>query len=110
MSAMSVSKSYVVLLGLEGYARTKKRLDGLRKGVRNVFIKEGGKEGGKESRKEGKEGKEGEEGSKECGKEAAIYEGQALSKVRSKDTGILKKERKGKGKGKGKKKEGDDDE
>lgn len=38
MSAMSVSKSYMVLLGLEGYARTKKKLAGVRKGVRNVFI------------------------------------------------------------------------
>lgn len=45
MSAMTVSKSYMVLLGLEGYTRTKKRLAGVRKGVRNVFIKEGGKEG-----------------------------------------------------------------
>lgn len=30
MSAMTVSKSYAVLVGLEGYAKTKKKLEGVR--------------------------------------------------------------------------------
>lgn len=42
MSAMTVSKSYMVLLGLEGYTRMKKKLAGVGRGVRNVFG--GGKE------------------------------------------------------------------
>lgn len=46
MSAMTVSKSYMVLLGLEGYTRTKKKLAGVRKGVRNVFVSGGGEGGG----------------------------------------------------------------
>lgn len=47
MSAMTVSKSYMVLLGLEGYARTKKKLAGVGKGVRSVF---GGGGGGGEGK------------------------------------------------------------
>lgn len=46
MSAMTVSKSYMVLLGLEGYARTKKKLAGVGKGVRSVFGGGGGGGGG----------------------------------------------------------------
>lgn len=40
MSAMSVSKSYAVLLGLEGYTRTKKKLGGVGRGVRKMFLGE----------------------------------------------------------------------
>lgn len=39
MSAMTVSKSYAVLVGLEGYAKTKKKLEG----VRSFFHYEGRK-------------------------------------------------------------------
>lgn len=39
MSAMTVSKSYAVLVGLEGYAKTKKKLQG----VRSFFHYEGKK-------------------------------------------------------------------
>lgn len=48
MSAMTVSKSYAVLVGLEGYAKTKKKLEG----VRSFFHHEG---------KKGKAGKETKE-------------------------------------------------
>ena len=56
MSAMSVSKSYAVLLGLEGYAKTRKKLKGVGGGVQHVFglgkDKDKDKDGGKEKEKE----------------------------------------------------------
>lgn len=55
MSAMTVSKSYAVLVGLEGYAKTKKKFEG----VRSFFHHEGGKKG-----KTDKQTKEREEGTK----------------------------------------------
>jgi hypothetical protein len=61
---MKVSKSYMVLLGLEGYVRTKKKLGGMGKGVRSVFggggdVGKGGKgDKGDKGDKGGKEGRE----------------------------------------------------
>lgn len=40
MSAMTVSKSYAVLVGLEGYTKTKKKFEG----VRSLFHHEGKKD------------------------------------------------------------------
>lgn len=87
MSAMTISKSYIVLLGLEGYTRTKKKLAGVRKGMKNVFI-------GKEA------------------KEATAMTGEELVLVKSKgnqeaDQEVTKRTKK-KGKGKeGEKKNGE---
>lgn len=51
MSAMTVSKSYAILVGLEGYAKTKKKFEG----VRSFFHHEGGKKKGKTTDKQTKE-------------------------------------------------------
>lgn len=53
MSAMSVSKSYLVLRGLESYVRTKNKLVGLGKGVRNAFGGGGGGKGDEGGKVEG---------------------------------------------------------
>lgn len=47
MSAMSVSKSYAVLVGLEGYAKTRAKIKGIGSGVQGVFRhrRGGGKRG-----------------------------------------------------------------
>lgn len=61
MSAMSVSKSYAVLLGLEGYTKTRRKIEG----VGRVFRKKDGGEGKeKDGSWKGKERKGNGEGEK----------------------------------------------
>ncbi len=56
MSAMTVSKSYAVLIGLEGYAKTRKKLKSVR-----TFLGRGTANGGKKERA-GSWGKDEEKG------------------------------------------------
>lgn len=69
MSAMSVSKSYAVLLGLEGYTRTKKKL----KGVGRFLAR------GKEDEADGG-GKQKSKGNGLAAKEKADGDGKSASK------------------------------